>query len=97
MRRLIERAGLRPIPDTGRAQVGIGMLSGDTMVRQRVQFARVGRVAVGTFAVDSPRVMLAPPQLSGDDWGHDLIIGYGFMRNYVVTFDYPARRVTLER
>jgi len=99
MRRLIERAGLRPIPppDSGRAQVGIGMLSGDTMVRQRVQFARVGRVAVGTFAVDTPRVMLAPPQLSGDDWGHDLIIGYGFMRHYVVTFDYPQRRVTLER
>ena len=95
MRRLIERAGLRPIPDTGRAQIGIGMLSGDTMVRQRVQFTRVGRVTVGTFAVDSPRVMLAPPQLSGDDWGHDLIIGYGFLRNYVVTFDYPGRRVTL--
>lgn len=97
MRRLIERAGLRPIPDTGRAQIGIGMLSGDTMVRQRVQFARVGRVAVGAFAVDSPRVMLAPSQLAGDDWGHDLVIGYGFMRNYIVTFDYPSRRVTFTR
>ncbi|HJS43720.1 MAG TPA: pepsin/retropepsin-like aspartic protease family protein [Gemmatimonadales bacterium] len=97
MRRLIERAGLRPMPDTGRAQVGIGMLSGDTMVRQRVQFARVGRIAVGAFAVDSPRVTLAPPQLAGDDWGHDLVIGYGFMRNYIVTFDYPSRRVIFTR
>ena len=97
MRRLIERAGLQPIPDSGRGQVGIGMLSGDTLVRQRVQFTRVGRIAVGGFAVDSPRVMLAPPQLAGDDWGHDLIIGYGFMRNYVVTFDYPARRVIFAR
>lgn len=94
MRRLIERAGLRPIPDTGRAGVGIGMLSGDTLVQQRVQFTRVGRVSIGSFSVDSPRVMLAPPQLSGDDWGHDLIVGYGFMRHYVVTFDYPGRRVT---
>lgn len=95
MRRLIERAHLRPIPDSGR--IGIGMLSGDTVVRQRVQFTRVGRIALGAFAVDSPRVMLAPSQLAGDDWRHDLVIGYGFMRNYVVTFDYPARRVILAR
>lgn len=47
--------------------------------------------------MDSPRVMLAPPQLEGDNWGHDLIIGYGFLRNYVVTFDYPGRRVTFTR
>ena len=26
-----------------------------------------------------------------------LIIGYGFMRHYVVTFDYPNRLVTFER
>ena len=94
MRRLVERAGLSALPDTSRAQTGIGMLSGGTMVQQRVQFARVGRIDVGSFEVKSPRVMLAPPQLEGDDWGHDLIIGYGFMRNYVVTFDYPQRRVT---
>jgi hypothetical protein len=95
MRRLVDRAGLRPLPDSG--NTGIGMLSGGTVVQQRVQFARVGRVAVGAFGVDSARVMLAPPQLKGDDWGHDLIIGYGFMRNYVVTFDYPGRRVTFAR
>ncbi|HZM16648.1 MAG TPA: retropepsin-like aspartic protease [Candidatus Krumholzibacteria bacterium] len=93
MRRLVERAQLRALPDTSRAKTGIGMLSGGTMVQQRVQFAQVGRITVGSFEVKSPRVMLAPPQLEGDDWGHDLIIGYGFMRNYVVTFDYPGRRV----
>ena len=85
MRRLAERAGLRPLPDGGRT--GIGMLSGGRMVQQRVQFARVERIAVGGFAVDSARVMLAPTQLEGDDWGHDLIIGHGFMRHYIVTFD----------
>lgn len=95
MRRLVERAGLSPIPDSG--HVGIAMLSGDTVVQQRVHFARVGRVSVGAFVVDSPRVMLAPPQLGGDDWGHDLIIGYGFMRHYVVTFDYPGRRVSFAK
>jgi hypothetical protein len=73
------------------------MLSGDTTVRQPVRFTRVGRVAIGPFAVDSPRVMIAPSQLGGTNWGHDLIIGYGFMRHYVVTFDYPGRVVTFER
>ena len=94
MRQLVERAGLRAEPDSGAARTGIGMLSGGQMVQQRVQFARVGRVSVGSFVANSPRVMLAPPQLEGDDWGHDLIIGYGFMRHYVVTFDYLGRRVT---
>ena len=49
MRRLIEAAALRPIPDSGGGRVGIGMLSGDTVVRQRVQFTRVGRVSVGAL------------------------------------------------
>lgn len=94
-RRLVERAGLRPVPDSGRAT--IGLMSGDTAARQVVRFTRVGRVTLGPFAVDSPRVMIAPPLLSGEDWGHDLIIGYGFMRHYVVTFDYPGRLVTFAR
>jgi hypothetical protein len=34
--------------------------------------------------------MLAPPLMAGDDWGHDLVIRCGFLRNYVVTFDYPG-------
>ena len=95
MPQLVQRAGLRPIPDSGR--IGIGMLSGDTTVRQPVRFTKVGRVAIGPFGVDSPRVMIAPSHLGGTNWGHDLIIGYGFMRHYVVTFDYPGRVVTFER
>lgn len=94
-RRFIERARLQPVPDS--ARTFIGLMSADTTARQQVQFTRVGQVSLGPFAVDSARVMLAPPLLSGDDWGHDLIIGYGFMRHYVVTFDYPGRVVTLER
>jgi hypothetical protein len=95
VRQLVEKTELRAMPDSG--NTGIGMLSGGTMVQQRVQFARVRRITVGSLDVDSPRVMLAPPQLEGADWGHDLIIGYGFMRHYVVTFDYPGRRVTFTR
>jgi hypothetical protein len=41
--------------------------------------------------------MMAPSQLEGGDWGHDLNIGYGFMRKYVVTFDYPSKLITFER
>lgn len=95
MPQLVERARYRPVPDS--ARIGIGMLSNDTTVRQAVHFTRVGRVAIGRFAVDSPRVMIAPPQMGGDDWGHDLVIGYGFLRHYVVTFDYPGRLITLAR
>lgn len=96
-RRLVDRAGLRPVPDTGRGRTFIGLMAGDTAARQPVRFTVVGRVALGPFGVDSPRVMIAPPLLEGNAWGHDLIIGYGFMRHYVVTFDYPGRLVTFER
>ena len=82
--------------DTG-AKMAIGMLSGGQALQQQVQFVRVGRIALGSLAVDAPRVMLAPSGLEGDDWGHDLNIGYGFMRNYVVTFDYPGKLITFER
>lgn len=95
MPQLVARAGLRQLPDSG--HIGIGLLHGDTMVRQVAHFTRVRQVTLGPFAVDSPRVLIAPPQMAGDDWGHDLVIGYGFLRNYVVTFDYPDRLVTLER
>jgi len=94
-RQLVDRMGLRPIADSGRAFMG--MLSNDTVARQPIRFTRVGRISLGMFTVDSPRVIMAPPQLSGQGWGHDLIIGYGFMRHYVVTFDYPNRLVTFER
>lgn len=95
MPRFVARAGLRPIPDSGR--VGMGLLHGDTMVRQVVHFTSVRRLALGPFTVDSPRVMIAPPQMAGADWEHDLVIGYGFLRHYIVTFDYPGKLVTLER
>jgi hypothetical protein len=94
-RQLVDRMGLRPIADSGRAFMG--MLSNDTVARQPIRFTRVGRISLGMFTVDSPRVIMAPPLLSGQGWGHDLIIGYGFMRHYVVTFDYPNRLVTFDR
>ena len=93
--RFVKRAGLKPSAGAGRASVGL--LNADTTARQVVQFARVGRVSVGSFGVDSARVMLAPSLMVGEDWGHDLNIGYGFMRDYVVTFDYPGRVVTFEK
>jgi hypothetical protein len=96
MKQLVDRAGLEALPDTG-PKTMVGMLSNGQATEQRVQFARVGRIALGSFVVDSPRVMIAPSMLEGGDWGHDLNIGYGFMRRYVVTFDYPGRVITFER
>ena len=96
MKQMVERLDLPLVSDTS-AHIGIGMLSEGKMVQQKVQFVRVGRIALGPLAVDAPRVMVAPSQLEGGDWGHDLNIGYGFMRNYVVTFDYPGKVITFER
>ena len=95
MKQLVDRAELEVLPDDG-GKVAIGMLSGGHASQTTVQFVRVGRIALGAFGVDSPRVMVAPSGLEGDDWGHDLNIGYGFMRDYIVTFDYPGRAITFE-
>ncbi len=96
MKQLVDRAGLEVMPDTG-PKTAIGLLSNGQATQQIVQFTRVGRIEIGSFVVESPRVMIAPSQLEGGDWGHDLNIGYGFMRSYVVTFDYPNRLITFER
>jgi hypothetical protein len=72
-------------------------LSNGQATQQKVQFARVDRISLGSFVVESPRVMVAPSQIEGDDWGHDLNIGYGFMRHYVVTFDYPGRKIMVKK
>jgi predicted aspartyl protease len=96
MRQLMERAGLKAASDSS-VRAGIGMLSGGRMQQAPLRFTKVGRISIGAIAVDSPRVVVAPDQLEGGDWGHDLIIGTGFLRDYVVTFDYVARSVTLER
>ncbi|MGH7677030.1 MAG: hypothetical protein ACRENU_01110 [Gemmatimonadaceae bacterium] len=73
----------------------MGYLDGSAR-QATVRFARLQRIQLGAFVVDTPRAMLAPPQLAGGNWGHDLVIGYGFLRRYIVTFDYPGRRITLE-
>ena len=97
MKQLMDRAKLAIMPDAGGPKVAVGMLSNDHATQQTVQFARVGRIALGSLVVESPRVMIAPSQIEGGDWGHDLNIGYGFMRKYVVTFDYPNKLITFER
>jgi predicted aspartyl protease len=96
MEQLVGRMSLSILPETG-AGIAIGMLSNGQATQQKVRFARVDRIALGPFVVDSPRVMVAPSQLEGSDWGHDLNIGYGFMRDYIVTFDYPGKVITFER
>lgn len=50
----------------------------------------------GRSVVDSGRAALAPAALAGQSWRYDLVIGYGFMRDYIMTFDYPARKIVLE-
>jgi hypothetical protein len=92
---LVRRLQLTPSADSVRGR--IGMLSEGRATQAPIRFALVGRISLGTIVVESPRVIMAPPQLEGGAWGHELIVGSGFMQHYVVTFDYPRRRVTFER
>ena len=62
-----------------------------------VRFAAVQKIQIGTIERSAPRVMIAPEGIEGDAWGHDLIVGYGFFRDYVVTFDYPGKRIHFTR
>jgi len=96
MPRLVERAGLEVLPDTG-PRLGVGMFGDGRPVRAALRFARVGRIAVGVITRESPRVLIAPTELTGAEWNHDLIVGYGFFRDLVVTFDYPGRLIHFTR
>jgi len=96
MPRLVARAPLEMLPDTG-PRVAIGMFGNDRPAQATVRFARVGRIEVAGIIRDAPRVLIAPAALPGADWNHDLIVGYGFFRDLVVTFDYPGRRIHFTR
>ena len=94
MPKLITSERLEALVDSSRAQMGF---FDGSLKRANIRFARLAKVRLGQIVVDTPRVLLAPPGLTGASWGHDLVIGYGFMRHYVVTFDYPGRSITLQR
>ncbi len=94
MPRLITSQRLDALLDSSRAQMGF---FDGSLKRVNVRFALLAKVRLGQIVADTPRVLLAPPELTGASWGHDLVIGYGFMRHYVVTFDYPGRSITLQR
>ena len=98
MPRLVERAKLEILPDnpTG-PHVGVGMLSEGKTVQARVHFAAVKSVEIGTIERTAPKVLIAPDGIEGGAWGHDLIVGYGLFRDFVVTFDYPGKRIHLTR
>lgn len=94
MPRLVDRAKLELLPEpTSGPRVGVGMLAEGKATQAAVRFASVQKIRVGTIERTAPRVLVAPVGIEGGAWGHDLIIGYGFFREYVVTFDYPGRRI----
>ena len=96
MAQLMNRAALEVLPDTGR-RAGIGMFGQGRPKQAPLRFARARSISVGGITRDSPLVIVAPSQLEGANWKHDLIIGYGFLRDFVVTFDYPGRAIILEQ
>lgn len=96
MPQLMDREVLEILPDTGR-RVGIGMFGSGQPKQAPLRFARARTISVGGIIRESPLLIVAPSQLEGASWKHDLIIGYGFLRNFIVTFDYPGRRIILEQ
>ena len=94
MAQLMSRAALQVLPDTGR-RAGIGMLSNGQPTQAPLRFARARSISVGGITRSLPLVIVAPSQLEGANWKHDLIIGYGFLRDFVVTFDFPGRAIEL--
>ncbi len=73
------------------------MFGGGQPAEAPLRFARARSISVGSITRTSPLVVVAPGQLTGANWGHDLIIGYGFHRDFVETFDYPGRRIILQQ
>ena len=96
MAQLMSRAALEVLPDTGR-RAGIGMFGNGRPKQAPLRFARARSISVGGITRNSPLVIVAPAQLEGANWRHDLIIGYGFLRDFVVTFDYPGHAISLEQ
>jgi predicted aspartyl protease len=96
MDQLMRRGVLDVLPDTVK-NAAIRMFGEGQPKRAPLRFARARSISVGGVRRDSVQVIVAPPQIEGGNWGHDLIIGYGFLRNFIVTFDYPGRTIVLEQ
>ena len=54
-------------------------------------------VKVGSIEVDSPSVIFWEKGTGHDTTSWGFTIGNGFLKDYVVTLDYPAKLITLER
>ena len=55
----------------------------------------VGNVRVGTISVNAPTVVFFGKEMGMDKEPWDLRIGNAFLKNFVVTLDYPHGRITL--
>jgi predicted aspartyl protease len=56
---------------------------------------KVSNVTVGTISVNNPTVVFAGKGMGMDNEPWDLRIGNAFLKDYVVTLDYPHGRITL--
>jgi hypothetical protein len=56
---------------------------------------KVRNVTVGTISVDNPTVVFFGKGMGMDKEPWDLRIGNAFLKNFVVTLDYPHGRITL--
>jgi hypothetical protein len=65
--------------------------NGDLKSRQ----GKVRNIAVGNISVDRPEVVFYGKGMGMDREPWDLRIGNGFLKNFVVTLDYPHGQILL--
>ena len=86
----VDKLGLSE--DVARAHVSNSVgFNGDLKNRE----GKVRNVTVGTISVNDPTVVFFGKGMGMDREPWDLRIGNAFLKNFVVTLDYPHGRITL--
>jgi predicted aspartyl protease len=86
----VDKLGLSEDVARAHASSSVGF-NGDLKNRE----GKVRNVTVGTISVNDPTVVFFGKGMGMDKEPWDLRIGNAFLKNFVVTLDYPAGRITL--
>jgi hypothetical protein len=87
----VDRLGLQTVASEGQQDVSIGYLRAARNTR-----GRVDRIALGNLEVKAPEVVFYGKNAGKDRKSWGLNIGNQFLKDYIVTIDYPRRLLSLE-
>ena len=88
----IPQLGLQEVFDKATPKKAIGF-SGAATSRE----GTVPTVKIGSISADSPSVIFWEKGTGHDTTSWGFTIGNGFLKDFVVTLDYPRKLITLER